>query len=272
MARTDFRARIVAGTAAGLLVCAEGFRISFYLYLGARNATALPLRPAYGFRLEVFTAAGYCEPGSHGADCGVEIVAPASCQHYLRAGRPRDSRRGQGRYNYAAFCSVFNFRDGLCGGCGEPARATTSHQQRPVAGGGDGIVGRGISPARRRVRCCCAGNRLCRRNHGAVRVRDYAAKRRRRRTDARQPNCGVMGFLIKRNIITIFMSIELMLNGVNLSFVAFAAQWHALSGQVFVFFVMVVAAAEAAVGLAIIIAVYRTRETLNVDQVNLLKL
>src|SRR6201987_2838568 len=83
--------------------------------------------------------------------------------------------------------------------------------------------------------------------------------------------CGVVGFLIKRNIITIFMSIELMLNGVNLSFVAFAAQWHALSGQVFVFFVMV-AAAESAVGLAIIIAVYRTRETLNVDRVNLLKL
>jgi NADH-quinone oxidoreductase subunit K len=55
--------------------------------------------------------------------------------------------------------------------------------------------------------------------------------------------CGVVGFLIKRNIITIFMSIELMLNGVNLSFVAFAAHWHALSGQVFVFFVMVVAAA-----------------------------
>jgi len=84
--------------------------------------------------------------------------------------------------------------------------------------------------------------------------------------------CGVMGFLIKRNIITIFMSIELMLNGVNLSFVAFAAHWHQLAGQVFVFFVMVVAAAEAAVGLAIIIAIYRTRETLNVDQVNLLKL
>jgi NADH-quinone oxidoreductase subunit K len=75
-----------------------------------------------------------------------------------------------------------------------------------------------------------------------------------------------------------------MLNGVNLSFVAFAAKWHVLvqqlglknitplSGQVFVFFVMVVAAAEAAVGLAIIIAVFRTRETLNIDQVNLLKL
>jgi NADH-quinone oxidoreductase subunit K len=94
---------------------------------------------------------------------------------------------------------------------------------------------------------------------------------------------GVMGFLLKRNIITIFMSIELMLNAVNLTFVAFANYWNEparavsdkiipLSGQVFVFFVMVVAAAEAAVGLAIIIAVYRTRETLNVDRVNLLKL
>jgi NADH-quinone oxidoreductase subunit K len=85
-------------------------------------------------------------------------------------------------------------------------------------------------------------------------------------------SCGVAGFLIKRNIISIFLCIELMLNGVNLAFVAFAAQWQRLSGQVFVFFVMVVAAAEAAVGLAIIISVFRTRETLNVDQVNLLKL
>jgi NADH-quinone oxidoreductase subunit K len=85
-------------------------------------------------------------------------------------------------------------------------------------------------------------------------------------------SCGVVGFLIKRNIITIFMSIELMLNAVNLSFVAFAYQWKALSGEVFVFFVMVVAAAEAAVGLAIIISVFRTRETLNIDQVDLLKL
>jgi NADH-quinone oxidoreductase subunit K len=84
--------------------------------------------------------------------------------------------------------------------------------------------------------------------------------------------CGIAGFLIKRNIITIFMCIELMLNGVNLAFVAFAAHWHQLNGQVFVFFVMVVAAAEAAVGLAIIISVFRTRETLNVDRVNLLKL
>ncbi len=83
---------------------------------------------------------------------------------------------------------------------------------------------------------------------------------------------GVAGFLLKRNIITIFMSIELMLNAVNLSFVAFAWHWGRLSGHVFVFFVMVVAAAEAAVGLAIIIAIYRTRETLNVDRVDLLKL
>ena len=93
---------------------------------------------------------------------------------------------------------------------------------------------------------------------------------------------GVCAFLIKRNVITIFMSIELMLNAVNLSFVAFANYWNThpvadksivpLSGQVFVFFVMVVAAAEAAVGLAIIISVFRTRETLNVDRVNLLKL
>ena len=83
---------------------------------------------------------------------------------------------------------------------------------------------------------------------------------------------GVFAFLIKRNIITIFMSIELMLNAVNLAFVVFANHWHQVSGQIFVFFVMVVAAAEAAVGLAIIIAVYRSRETLNVDQINLMKL
>ena len=83
---------------------------------------------------------------------------------------------------------------------------------------------------------------------------------------------GVASFLIKRNIITIFMSIELMLNAVNLTFIAFASHWHVVSGQVFVFFVMVVAAAEAAVGLAIVLAVFRSRETLNVDQVNLLKL
>lgn len=84
--------------------------------------------------------------------------------------------------------------------------------------------------------------------------------------------CGILGFLIKRNIITIFMSIELMLNAVNLTFVAYATQLKSLNGQIFVFFVMVVAAAESAVGLGIIIAVFRSRETLDVDRVNLLKL
>ena len=83
---------------------------------------------------------------------------------------------------------------------------------------------------------------------------------------------GVFAFLIKRNVITIFMSIELMLNAVNLAFVAFANHWHQVSGQIFVFFVMVVAAAEAAVGLAIIIAVFRSRNTMNIDQINLMKL
>jgi NADH-quinone oxidoreductase subunit K len=83
---------------------------------------------------------------------------------------------------------------------------------------------------------------------------------------------GVAGFLFKRNIVTIFMSIELMLNAVNLTFVALSYYLRQLSGQIFVFFVMVVAAAEAAVGLAIIITVFKNRETLNVDQVDLMKL
>ena len=82
---------------------------------------------------------------------------------------------------------------------------------------------------------------------------------------------GVVGFILKRSIITIFMSIELMLNAVNLAFVTFAYAWQQLSGQIFVFFVIVVAAAEAAVGLAIIIAVFRNRASLNVERVNLLK-
>ena len=83
---------------------------------------------------------------------------------------------------------------------------------------------------------------------------------------------GVAGFLFKRNIVTMFMSIELMLNAVNLTFVALSYYLRQLSGQVFVFFVMVVAAAEAAVGLAIIITVFKNRETLNVDQIDLMKL
>jgi NADH-quinone oxidoreductase subunit K len=83
---------------------------------------------------------------------------------------------------------------------------------------------------------------------------------------------GIIGFLFKRNIITMFMSIELMLNAVNLAFVAFGRSLGQLQGQVFVFFVIVVAAAEAAVGLAIVILIQRNRKTLNVERVNLLKL
>lgn len=82
---------------------------------------------------------------------------------------------------------------------------------------------------------------------------------------------GVTGFIIRRNVITIFMCIELMLNAVNLAFVAFSRQLGNLDGQLFVFFVIVVAAAEAAVGLAIIIALYRNRESLSIDEINSMK-
>ncbi|MGA2846558.1 MAG: NADH-quinone oxidoreductase subunit NuoK [Candidatus Acidiferrales bacterium] len=82
---------------------------------------------------------------------------------------------------------------------------------------------------------------------------------------------GVLAFVFKRNIITIFMAIELMLNAVNLAFVAFARAWNQLDGLVFVFFVIVVAAAEAAVGLAIVITIYQNRHSLNIERVNLLK-
>jgi NADH-quinone oxidoreductase subunit K len=82
---------------------------------------------------------------------------------------------------------------------------------------------------------------------------------------------GVAGFLFRRNIITVFMCIELMLNAVNLSFVAFANQHKLVSGQIFTFFVMVVAAAEAAVGLAIILTVFKNRDTLNIDEISTLK-
>jgi NADH-quinone oxidoreductase subunit K len=82
---------------------------------------------------------------------------------------------------------------------------------------------------------------------------------------------GVAGFLFRRNIITVFMCIELMLNAVNLSFIAFAHQHKQASGQFFTFFVMVVAAAEAAVGLAIILTVFKNRSTLNIDEINTLK-
>ena len=82
---------------------------------------------------------------------------------------------------------------------------------------------------------------------------------------------GVIGVLVRRNALVIFMSIELMLNAANLAFVAFGRQMQSLDGQIFVFFVMTVAAAEVAVGLAIIVNLFRLRETVFVDEINLLK-
>jgi NADH-quinone oxidoreductase subunit K len=83
---------------------------------------------------------------------------------------------------------------------------------------------------------------------------------------------GAAGFVFRRNVITIFMCIELMLNAVNLAFVAFSRFRGNLDGQLFVFFVIVVAAAEAAVGLALIISLYRNRDTLAVDEIDSMKL
>ncbi|MCC6744477.1 MAG: NADH-quinone oxidoreductase subunit NuoK [Acidobacteria bacterium] len=83
---------------------------------------------------------------------------------------------------------------------------------------------------------------------------------------------GAVGVFFKRNIITILLCIELMLNAANLAFVAFASYFGDSTGQLFVFIVMTVAAAEAAVGLGLVIAIFRNRETLNVDEANILKL
>ena len=82
---------------------------------------------------------------------------------------------------------------------------------------------------------------------------------------------GIIGVLVRRNAIVIFMSIELMLNAVNLTFIAFSYYLNSIDGQIFVLMVMVVAAAEVAVGLALIIAVFRLKETINVDEINILK-
>lgn len=82
---------------------------------------------------------------------------------------------------------------------------------------------------------------------------------------------GVVGVLIKRNPIVIFMSIELMLNSVNLSFITFARYLGDVGGQMFAIFVMAVAAAEVAVGLAILISIFRSRENINVDEINLMQ-
>ncbi len=82
---------------------------------------------------------------------------------------------------------------------------------------------------------------------------------------------GMAGVLTRKNAIIILASIELMLNAVNLTFVAFARHWGDVAGQVFVFFSMVVAAAEVAVGLAIVVVLFRHKETVDIDKVNLLK-
>ena len=82
---------------------------------------------------------------------------------------------------------------------------------------------------------------------------------------------GIFGFLARRNLIIIFISIELMLNSVNISFVAFSHYLQSMRGQIMVFFVIAVAAAEAAIGLAIIIAYYKNNPTVNVEEINLLK-
>lgn len=82
---------------------------------------------------------------------------------------------------------------------------------------------------------------------------------------------GVVGVVTRRNAIIVFMSIELMLNSVNLTLVAFSAFLGDIAGQMLVFFVMTVAAAEAAVGLAIVIAMFRNKQTVNIDEINILK-
>jgi NADH-quinone oxidoreductase subunit K len=82
---------------------------------------------------------------------------------------------------------------------------------------------------------------------------------------------GVAGFLVRRNILVMFMSIELMLNAVNLAFISLGSRLGTMDGQVIVFFVMTVAAAEAAVGLAIIISIFRNRETVHADELTLLR-
>jgi NADH-quinone oxidoreductase subunit K len=82
---------------------------------------------------------------------------------------------------------------------------------------------------------------------------------------------GALGVLVRRNAIIIFMSVELMLNAANLAFVAFARSYNSLSGQLFVFFVMTVSAAEVAVGLALIVAIFRSKHSIDVDQMSSLK-
>jgi NADH-quinone oxidoreductase subunit K len=79
---------------------------------------------------------------------------------------------------------------------------------------------------------------------------------------------GAMGVMLRRNAILVFMSVEMMLNAANLSLVAFARQWGQMEGQVFVFFVMTVAAAEVAVGLALIVSIFRNKKSINIDDLH----
>jgi NADH-quinone oxidoreductase subunit K len=79
---------------------------------------------------------------------------------------------------------------------------------------------------------------------------------------------GAMGVMLRKNAILVFMSVELMLNSANLALVAFARQWADMEGQVFVFFIMTVAAAEVAVGLALIVAIFRNKKSINIDDLH----
>lgn len=82
---------------------------------------------------------------------------------------------------------------------------------------------------------------------------------------------GILGVLLRRNAIVIFMSLELMFNAANLAFIAFARHYQSLNGQLFVFFVMTVAAAEVAVGLALMVSIFRSRKSIDVDQMSSMK-
>ncbi|GAB4519622.1 MAG: NADH-quinone oxidoreductase subunit NuoK [Anaerolineae bacterium] len=79
---------------------------------------------------------------------------------------------------------------------------------------------------------------------------------------------GAMGVVLRRNAILVFMSVELMLNAANLALVTFARQWNQVDGQIFVFFVITVAAAEVAIGLALIVAIFRTKQSINIDELH----
>lgn len=82
---------------------------------------------------------------------------------------------------------------------------------------------------------------------------------------------GAMGVILRRNAILVFMSVELMLNAGNLALAAFAKQWNSVDGQVFVFFVITVAAAEVAIGLAMIVTIFRNKQSINIDELHLME-